>query len=178
MKLLRTLRLDASDNFIFPRAAAPGEWAISGTFVFSEREPAMFEGKQLAAFRSGFLGLPSLGWSTLAQVVEAEAADRLAAIELASRCLVEHFGAPDLAAARQAATEEIDFAAALCDHPADTLIAVQRSDEGGSIREKFRTLRPRGGTTPWRAFSFLEAQDEATPEETVDLAALARGDGG
>ena len=53
-------------------------------------------------------------------------------------------GAPDLAAARAAAEEEVAFAASLCDHPQDTLIAVRRTFEDGAIREAFRTLRPRG----------------------------------
>jgi hypothetical protein len=178
VKLLRTIRLDASDTFIFAAVAEPGEWAISGAFVFADVEPATLVGKDLAAFRSGFLGLPSLGWSTLVQIVEADAQDRLAAIEVTAQCLLARFGAPDLAAARQAATEEIDFAASLCDHPADTLIAVHRSDEGGTIRESFRSLRPRPGGTRWRAFSFADEAVADAPSEAVDLAKLARGDGG
>ena len=34
VKLLRTIRLDPSDTFVFERAAEPGEWAVSGAFVF------------------------------------------------------------------------------------------------------------------------------------------------
>jgi len=30
MKLLRTIRLDPSDKFVFDEAAEPGEWAVSG----------------------------------------------------------------------------------------------------------------------------------------------------
>lgn len=37
MKLLRTIRLDASDTFIFDPPAEPGELAVSGAFVFSGR---------------------------------------------------------------------------------------------------------------------------------------------
>jgi len=179
MKLLRTIRLDPSDTFIFPAAAEPGEWAISGGFAFADAEPAALAGKELAAFRSGFLGIPSLGWSTLVQVVEADAAAREAAIDAAARCLLERFGAPDLAAARQAAEEEIAFAASLCDHPPDTLIAVHRTNENGAIHETFRSLHPRAGAKRWRAFSFLDADaadGEDDPAETVDLASLARGD--
>lgn len=172
MKLLRTIRLDPSDTFIFPSAAAPGEWAISGAFVFSDVEPATLQGRALTAFRSGFLGVPSLGWSTLAQIVEAGAADRSSAIDLVARCLLDRFGAPDLDAARIAATEEVDFAASLCDHPADTLIAVHRAVESGTIRESFRSLRPRSGARRWQAPSFLVIEDE--PAETVDLSTLAR----
>jgi hypothetical protein len=95
---------------------------------------------------------------------------------LAARCLLERFGAPDLAAARIAAEEEIDFTASLCEHPLDTLIAVHRTDESGTIREAFRTLRPRGGSNRWHAFRFLDATAEEGPGETVDLAALDRGE--
>src|SRR5258707_2119603 len=153
MKLLRIIRLDPSDTFISPSAAEPGEWAISGAFVFSDVELATLEGKELAAFRSGFLGVPSLGWSTLVQVVEASAKDRLVAIDLAARCLLDRFGAPNLAAAHQAAAEEIDFTASLCCHPPHTLIAVHRQVEYSSIRETLRSLCPRLGTEPWRQFS-------------------------
>jgi hypothetical protein len=178
MKLLRTIRLDPSDTFVFPSAAVPGEWAISGAFIFSDVEPTTLNGKTLAAFRSGFLGVPSLGWSTLAQVVQADAKDRLAAIDLVARCLLDRFGAPDFAAAHKAAGEEIDFATSLCDHPPGTLVAVHRADEGGAIRESFRSLRPRDDRKRWRAVSFVGADVEDEPAETVDLAALARGDVG
>jgi hypothetical protein len=110
MKLLRTIRLDPSDTFIFPLAAEPGEWASSGALAFSHLELATFKRKELAAFRSGFLGVPSFGWSTFAHVVEASAKDRSTAIDLAARCLLDRFGVPDLAAAREAAADEIDFA--------------------------------------------------------------------
>jgi len=178
VKLLRTIRLDPSDNFIFAVAAAPGEWAISGAFVFADTDLATIAGKELASFRGGFLGVPSLGWSTLVQIVAAGDADRLAAIELTAQCLLDRFGAPDLAAARRAATEEIDFAASLCDHPPDTLIAVHRTAEGGTIRETFRSLRPRPGAKRWRAFTVVEEAAEDEPADTVDLARLVRGDGG
>ncbi len=175
MKLLRTIRLDASDTFIFPAAAEPGDWAISGAFALAA-EPATLTGKARAAFRGGFLGIPSLGWSTLAQVVDASAGERDGAIELLAKSLVDRFGAPDLGAARAVAAEEIDFAASLCGHPPGTLIAVRRSLESDAVRETFRTLHPRPDSGRWRAFSLLETTDDE-PAETVDLAALARGDG-
>jgi hypothetical protein len=173
MRLLRTIRLDPSDTFIFSPAAAPGEWAISGAFVFSDLDPAALSGKDLAAFRSGFLGVPSLGWSTLAQIVETDLEQRRAAIEIVARCLFERFGAPDLMAARKAAEEEIDFAASLCVHPPDTLIAVHRTDEGGTIRESFRSLRRSGDFKTWRVFSFADAESE---NEAADIADRTGGE--
>jgi Family of unknown function (DUF6505) len=174
VKLLRTIRLDPSDTFVFERAAEPGEWAVSGAFVFSDADPAELAGKARTAFRAGFLGLESLGWSTLVQIVNATEEDRVAAVDTLARQLVAHFGAPDLNAARAAAEEELAFAASLCNHVPDTLIAVHRSSENGEIREAFRTLRPRNGPKPLRAFSFLEAEGDEEPAEQVNLLALGQ----
>lgn len=176
MKLLRTIRLDPSDTFVFEKAAEPGEWAVSGAFVFWDRDPHTLEGKARSAFRAGLLGVQSLGWSTLAQIVEASDAERIAAIDALAENLVAHFGAPDMAAARAAAEEEFAFAASLCNHPADTLIAVHRTVDEGEVREAFRTLRPKDGPKPLRAFAFLEAEDDEGPVDEVNLAALAQGE--
>jgi hypothetical protein len=176
MKLLRTIRLDPSDTFVFERAAEPGEWAVSGAFMFWDRDPTSFEGKTQAAFRGGFLGVASFGWSTLVQVVSAREEDRAALIETLAQQLVAHLGAPSLVEARAAAEQEVAFAASLCDHAPDTIIAVRRTFEDGEIREAFRTLRPRGARTPMRAFSFLDVEGEEEPEErgeTIDLTRLA-----
>jgi hypothetical protein len=174
MKLLRTIRLDPSDTFVFERAADPGEWAVSGAFAFWDADPTALQGKARTAFRSGFLGVPSLGRSTLVQIVEASEDDRATAIELLAQCLVERFGAPDVAAARAAAEEEIAFASSIATQPQDTLIAVHRTFEDGEIREAFRSLRPRGGPKPLRAFSFLEVEGEEEPAEEVNLVALSQ----
>ena len=117
MKLLRTIALDPSDTFVFDVAAEPGDWAVSGAFRFCDRDPARLTGKDRSAFRSGFLGVQSWGWSTLVQIVPATAADRRALVELLAAQLVERFGAPDLATARLAAEEEVAFAEQLCTHP-------------------------------------------------------------
>ena len=176
MKLLRTIRLDPSDTFIFERAAEPGEWAVSGAFVFADDDPANLEGKARSAFRGGFLGVQSLGWSTLVQIVEAREDDRLAAIDVLAKQLVAKFGAPSIAAAVAAAEEEFAFTESLCNHPQDTLIAVHRAHEGGEIRETFRTLRPKDGPKPLRAFAFLDVEGEEEPAENVDLAGMAKRD--
>jgi hypothetical protein len=160
VKLLRTIRLDPSDTFVFERAAEPGEWAVSGAFLFADADPDALDGKPRAAFRSGFLGVPSLGWSTLVQIVEAHAHDRVALVGLLARQMQAHLGAPDWTTACAAAEEEVAFAASLCDQPHDTLIAVGRRFDGGEIREAFRTLRPRGRGNPMRAFSFLAVEGE------------------
>ena len=174
MKLLRTIRLDPSDTFVFEQAAEPGEWAVTGTFIFTDGDPSKLEGKARAAFRSGFLGVASLGWSTLVQIVEANDDDRLAAIDTLAKQLVAHFGAPSIEDAVAAAEEEFEFAASLCDHPRDTLIAMHRSHDSGETREVFRTLRPKDGPKPLRAFAFLDVEGEDEPTDEVDLAAMAK----
>jgi len=175
MKLLRTIRLDPSDTFVFETAAAPGEWAVSGAFVFWGSEPTALEGKARTAFRSGFLGVSTLGWSTLVQIVEASEADRANLVDMLAQRLIEHFGAPDSTAARAAAEDEVAFAESLCTQPKDILVAVHRAYEDGAVRESFRTLRPRNGEKPARAFTFLEVEGEEDeqPVESVDLVGMA-----
>jgi hypothetical protein len=176
VKLLRTIRLDPSDTFVFEPAAEPGEWAVSGAFAFWGGDPSALQGKARAAFRSGFLGVQSLGWSTLVQIVKASAAERAELVEALAQQLIARFGAPDLSAATAAAEDEVAFVESLCTQPQDTLIAVHRIYEDGDVREAFRTLRPReGGAKPARAFSFMEVEgeDEEQPAEQVDLISLA-----
>jgi Family of unknown function (DUF6505) len=175
VKLLRTIRLDASDSFVFETPAEPGEWAVSGAFAFTHADVMNLRGKARTAFRAGFLGLDSLGRSTLAQIVEATEEDRCSVVELLAEQLVKRFGAPDLATARIAAEEEVGFVASLCDHPPGILVAVTRSHDNGAIREAFRTLRPREGAGHTRAFEFLEVVgDDDVPDEHLDLAKLGK----
>jgi ADP-ribose pyrophosphatase YjhB (NUDIX family) len=174
VKLLRTIRLDPSDTFVFDKAAEPGEWAVPGGFVFFDTDPETLCGKTRTAFRAGFLGVESLGWSTLVQVVDADEDDRAALVERLAARLVEQFGAPDMAAARAAAEDEVAFAASLTDHPAGTLVAVHRVRQDGAIRETFRTLRPRQGEKPLRAFAFMDVEGEDERAESVDLLHLAK----
>jgi hypothetical protein len=179
LKLPRTIRLDPSDTFVFERAADPGEWAVSGAFVFWNQDPAELAQKQRVALRSGFLGIESLGWSTLAIVTEATEAERQSVVARLAGQLLAKFGAPDMEAARAAAEEEVAFAASLCDHPEQTLVAVQRSIEDGEIRERFRTLKPREAAGDGdrlhahaRAFTFHEVEGDDEPAEEVDLLGL------
>lgn len=181
-KLLRTIRLDASDTFVFAKAAEAGEWAVSGSFMFLDADIEATGPKERTAFRSGFLGVSSFGWSTLAIVTPVTEAEQADIVTLLATRLMRELGAPDIETARSAAAEEVAFAASLCDHPAQTLVAVHRSIEGGELRERFRTLVPRaealgpeavrGG---FRAFDFFEVDgDGDEPAEEVDLMALLK----
>ncbi len=181
-RLPRTLRLDPSDTLVFERAAEPGEWAVSGGFAFWDEDPEAMQGKRRQAFRAGFLGLGSFGWSTLVEVAEASPAEREAALAALAAHLRAAYGAPDEAAARAAAEEEIAFAESLCDHPPGTVLALARSLEPGpdgpAVRERFRTLHRRD--QPHRDFGALPvfgvvevSGEEEAPAERPNLAALA-----
>lgn len=173
MKLLRTIALDPSDTFVFEVPAEPGEWAVSGGFRFCDNDPATLSGKALAAFRSGFLGVRSWGWSTLVQIVPATEDDCRALIELLAKQLVDRFDAPDVATARAAAEEEVAFAQSICTHPISSLIAVHRSAGHGEVREAFRRLQLRPGQGHGRAFSFMEVEDDAEPDSDLKLADMS-----
>jgi hypothetical protein len=173
VKLLKAVRADISDTFVFERAAEPGEWVISGALLFANLDPVTLSGKPRAAFRSGFLGIGSFGWSTLAQIVQASEEQRCTAVEQLAARLVERCGAPDLATARAAAAEEIAFAASLCDHPPGMLVAVARRYENEAIRESFRTLQANAHAKPAPVFSFVEViGEEAAPAEHIGLVGL------
>ena len=177
LKLPRTLRLDPSDAFVFARAAEPGEWAVTGSFLFVDADVAALAGKARAAFRAGFVGVDSLGFSTLVEIAEVAEAEIEALIEAFAGELLDRAGAPSREAARAAAVEEVDFAASLCQDEPGTILAMHRTFEDGKIREQFRTLHRREGANPGsdrmhayaRAFEFVEVEE---PEERVDLTGL------
>ena len=175
MKLLRTIALDPSDTFVFDVAAEPGDWAVSGAFRFCDRDPATLTGKDRSAFRSGFLGVQSWGWSTLVQIVHATEEDRRTLVELLAARLVERFGAPDPASAQLAAEEEVAFAQSLCTHPISALIAVHRSASDGEVRESFRRLQLREGQEHGKAFSFMEVDDDGNEADSdLNLSDMSR----
>jgi hypothetical protein len=181
IKLPRTIRLDPSDTFVFEHPAEPGEWAVTGSFLFWDADIPKLAGKARAAFRAGFLGVRSFGFSTLIVVSEASERERDEAIDALALHIQDKLGAPDLELARAAAAEEIAFAQSLCRDEVNTIIAMHRTLEDSSIKEQFRTLRPRerahAGADSLhafaRAFQFVETEDE--PEERVDLADVMRG---
>jgi hypothetical protein len=176
-KLPRTIRLDRSDSLIYDPAAEPGEWAVSGGFEFWDEDPAELSGKRRQAFRGGFLGLTSFGWSTLVEVADATAEQRAAAVAALAAHIRARHGAPDEAAATAAAEEEIAFAESLCDHAPGTILALSRSVDDGETREAFRTLHLRD--TPHTSFNALPVfgiavvEGEDDPVEHPDLTKFA-----
>ncbi len=176
-RILRTIRLDPSDTIVFDRAAEPGEPAVVGSFMFWDVDPASLSGKARQAFRAGFLGIESFGWSTLVTVGSATAEEREAAVASLARAIRDRFKAPDDRAARAAAEEEIAHAESLCEgHAPGTVIALSRSIEGETLRERFRTLAPRGAPQSLPVIGLVRIEDESDPEpaEEVDLVSLLR----
>jgi hypothetical protein len=165
VKLPRTIQLDPSDKFVFDRTAEPGEWAVSGAFAFARSDPATLSHKARVALRSGFLGISSLGWSTLVEVAEGD--EHAVARQLADQ-LLTRFGAPDATIALAAAREEVAFAASLCDLPVGTVIAVQRTMTDDGLEERFRTLTPRADRAP-PVFALVEADEDP---DHIDLTKL------
>ena len=142
MKLLRTIRFDASDRHVFANAAEPGEWAVSGVSLFADVAPGSIEGKLRQAFANGFLGAASLGHSTFVTVATADDGVDAVVIDALARQFVERLGAPDLASARTVAEAEVHEALELCrDLPPGTVLAVSRDfDAHGTLRETFRRI--------------------------------------
>ncbi len=140
MKLPRTIRLDGSDPRVFAHAADAGEWAVTGTFAFVDVIPGELDNKTQLAFKSGWLGLGSFGFSSFVQItVVPEGEDEAAARALAAH-LFEVYGAPDMLMAMTAAKSEIAYSASLCDQPAGTLLAIEREMTEDGITEKIRVI--------------------------------------
>jgi len=179
MKLPRTLRLDPSDTVVFGQAAPPGEWAVPGGFAFWDDDLAALSGQRRQAFRAGFLGLGSFGWSTLVEVAEASATEREAAVARLAAHIRAAYGAPDEASARAAAEDELGFAESLCDHPPGTVLALARSVVDGRVSEQFRTLHRREaphrdfGSLP--VFGIVEVEDDEPPDHMPDLTRMGPG---
>ena len=144
MKLARTIRLDISDANVFPVAAEPGEWAVTGTFAFADSNPARLDAKERIAFRDGWFGTESFGRATFVQVTDIGREDYDETVRRLAAHLFGDYGAPDMMAAVEAARQEVDDMAALCAHPAGTLLAIEREFDEHSITERTRVVKPRG----------------------------------
>jgi hypothetical protein len=180
-KLLRALRLDASDTFVYECAATPGEWLVSGAFMFWDQDLSRLEGRTKQAFRAGLLGVTSTGWSTLGVVVEATAEERAAAVADLAKYLMAAHGAPTLADAQAAAGEELAFAEGLAQHPIQTLVAVHRTvNADGEIAEQFRTFHSadakQATAMPCSAGAFAVVDDDTASEhdDHFDLAGMVK----
>lgn len=141
-KFPKVIRLDSSDLQVFPRAAAPGEWAVPGSFVFSDAKIEDLAGKERLAFAHGWLGTESFGFAALVEVAEISEAEFFQVVERLAQRFVERYQAPGLGNALPAARAEADYASSLCDHKVHQLLAMEREDGPEGLVERIRLVRP------------------------------------
>ena len=144
MKFARTVQMDASDQNVFENPAEPGEWAVTGTFEYADADPAGWSNKQQLAFKSGWMGLGGFGRSTFVQVAVVPDAQVEEAVRALAAHLFERYGAPDMLTAINAARQECEDMAALCDHPSGTLLAIERDFTDEGVAERVRVIPASG----------------------------------
>ncbi len=159
MKFPRTIRLDPSDVKVFPLAAEPGEWAVPGTRAFADTEPAAMSRKEQLAFKRGCLGTASFGRATMGQVVDITAEQYDEVVRVIAGHLVGEYGAPDTDRALAAARDEAADAAGLCDHPVNTLLAIEREFTDDGISERVRAITPEPAGAHTRVWEIVEDED-------------------
>ena len=141
MQLARAIHFDESDTRVFPNPARTGEWCISGGFEFSNWSEADLIGKARQAFSNGWFGLETSGRVTFVAVTPIEPAEIDSLTDALARHFVTYYGAPDVAAARPVAAEELRHMLDLCDeHEANTLLTVARELTPSGVRETFRVI--------------------------------------
>ncbi|RYH03477.1 hypothetical protein EU805_07090 [Salipiger sp. IMCC34102] len=141
MKLARAIHFDESDTRIFHNPARTGEWCIPGGFEFSNWGEGDLTGKARQAFSNGWLGLETWGRVTFVAVTAIEEAELARLADMLAAHFVTIYGAPDAAAARPVAVEELAQMTDLCeDHAPNTLLAVARELTEGGVRETYRAI--------------------------------------
>ena len=171
MKLARAIRFDASDLNVFPSAADEGEWALTGSFLFTAMPPDEITGKWRQAFANGFMGCSSHGFSTLVSVSTVKGDDVEMLQASLAEWFTEAFGAPSIEAAKEAASQEIGFMAELCEpHKTGTLLCIQREAGEDGITETFRSLPKPDSCAEQKIWTMVEDQDDE-----LDQAELSSG---
>lgn len=145
MQFLRSIQLDASDTQVFHRAAAPGEWAVPGSFALLDIDPHTQDPKLREAFRHGFVGSHSFGHTSLVTVADISPAELAEVIARIAAHLRDRCGAPSDSAARNAAEEEVGFTLEIAAHPPGTCIALERALTDDGIEESYKTVSPPEG---------------------------------
>ena len=147
MNFARVIRLDDSDLNVFTTAADPGEWAIPGTFAFSNWTDGDLVGKARQEFAHGWLGLSSFGRASVVAVAPITEDERARLTDTLAAHFVVAWGAPNLDAARPVAAEEIAQMAAMCDdHVQNTLMVIERELADAGVKDRFRIIPPQGAS--------------------------------
>ena len=141
MKFLRAIRLDNSDSEVYELASEPGEWAVPGSFEFLDAESQSLQGKKLQAFKSGFLGTRSFGWTTLVEIAEIDDDEYQQVIDRLAVHFLEYHGAPHIAAALPAAGDEAHYASTVCEYPLATLLVIERNFGEDGVVESLKVVK-------------------------------------
>ena len=143
MKLARAIHFDESDTRVYPVSARTGEWCISGGFEFSNWTETDLVGKARQAFSNGWFGLETAGRVTFIAITQIEPDEIETITDLLAQHFVTRYGAPDAAAARPVAAEEIRHMLELCDdHDPNVLLTVARELTPSGVHEAFRVIQP------------------------------------
>lgn len=110
-------------------------------WTLSEDGPDSLQGGDWQAFRNGFQGVESFGWTTLAAVEEIDDALFTRVTCRLAEQMVEYLGAPSVDEALPFAQEEMEATESVASRPLGALLAVQRDLKGDGIEEKFRVVR-------------------------------------
>lgn len=147
MNFARVIRMDESDLNVFHAAAEPGEWAIPGTFAFSNWTKDDLTGKSRQEFAHGWLGLESFGRASVVAVTSITEAERAALVDILAFHFTESWGAPNMEAARPVAEEEIAHMAQMCsDQVENTLMVIERELTDAGVKDRFRLIPPQGAS--------------------------------
>jgi len=164
---LQAVRLDATDERVFPAAAAAGEWLVPAGALWAGVDPARLDRKTRLAFRAGFLGIESFGFASFARAAPIEPAAFAALRPRLAEGLLARAGAPHRPAADAAAAAFLEDSASLArDLPASALLAIERwvDPQTGELRERLRKLEAPPGLHA-RVFEIVGAEDaDETPE--------------
>ena len=147
MNFARVIRMDESDLNVFHAAAEPGEWAIPGTFAFSNWTEDDLQGKSRQEFAHGWLGLESFGRASVVAVTSITEAERAALVDFLAFHFTEAWGAPGIDAARPVAEEEIAHMIQMCsDQAENTLMVIERELTDTGVKDRFRMVPPQGAS--------------------------------
>lgn len=147
MNFARVIRLDDTDENVFDTAADAGEWAIPGTFEFSNWTEAELEGKSRQAFAHGWLGLGSFGRASVVAVAPITEAERAQLTDRLAAYFVDAWGAPNLEAAWPVADEEIRHMAGMCsEQEQNALMVIERELTEAGVKERLRIVPPQGAS--------------------------------
>ena len=140
-KLLRAVRLDDSDERVFPScgAAKDGEWVVTGGYAvcdFARRrrcEPSCH-------CEASFVAVESRARCSIAEVVDVSDADVEAEVDALAWHLVRGWGAPSWEEARRLAAEEVRHTVEVCETLApEVWITVRREPnvDGTALEEQY-----------------------------------------